>query len=481
MLYLSLDKNHLKLLYLKKSLLNQYDVHFFEKEHQLDLLEKGKIVNLDVVASAIKEALNFFSPNLKDNEVFLILPQECFSFLRAAVPADIAPSAIRAFIQDKARSQLEVDLEETSWECFIVENEKQKQINFFALDKPTIASYMEVFNLLDLKPQMILPDTLAYFKLFEKTLRKEKTENILYALYEKNDASGYLFDTLGLVNPKKWDTKMTEGVEIEEVLKEKIASFQKEGIKVQRLILAGEQAEGVRQDTFTKAVGVWTNPLKRIIPQFYEEYLKILIPPSKKPLPFLSFDVCFGAFIFSQENKDFSFFKKGIKKARSKSFSLPSINLSLPKKEIFIFLGAFLLSFGLFFLISQSNINLGSFMSKNEPKQPVVAPSQAPSPTPTPSVSRDQVKIKVLNGSGTVGKATDVKDLLKNKGYSDILTGNADSFDFTTTELQVKKSKADAAILIKTDLASYVTTFKESTLDEKEAADAVITIGKDFK
>ncbi len=480
MLYLSLDKNHLKILYLKRSLLNQYDVHFFEKDHQVDLLDKGKIVNVDLVASAIKEALNFFSPQLKDNEVFLILPQESFSFFRAGVPADIAPSAIRAFIQDKARSQLEVDLEESSFEYFITDDQKQKQISFFALARDTLSSFQEVLNLLDLKAQMIMPETLTYFKLFEKTLRKEKKENIIYAWYTTNGVDGYLFDTFGLVSPDKWSRELGADVSIEQALKDQIAEFEKKGTKINRVILAGVASEGIRQDTFTKSVGVWTNPLKRIIPQFYEEYMKLLIAPSNKPFPLLSFDRCVGAFIFSQENKDFSFFKQGIKKLRRRAFSFPSI--PLPRKEIFIFLVSFLTSLALFFAISKSKINFSELFPKNEPKKPVISvPVEIPTATPTPSLKRQDINIKVLNGSGTVGKATDVKNILKEKGYTEILTGNADTFDFTQSELQVKKSKAEAAILLKADLADNVSSFKESVLSEKEAADVIIIIGKDFK
>lgn len=482
MLYLYLNKNNLKLLYLKKSLLSQYDVNFFQKEHRVDLLQKGAITNVDFVASAIKEAVNFFSPNLKDKEVFLILPQEAFSFFRVGVPIDIAPSAMRAFIQDKARSQLEADLEECSWEYFVTDSESLKQINFFALNKQVLTSYLEVLTLLDLRVQMILPETLTYFKLFEKTLRKEKKENIVYGFYEKSSVSGYLYDTLGLVEPKKWEETLDDTVSVEQVLKTKFTDFQEKGSKINRLILAGSESENVRQDTFTKAVGVWTNPLKRIMPQFYQDYIKLLIPPKDKQFPLLSFDACFGAFIFSQENKDFSFFKQGIKKLRKPTFSLPTISVNLPKKEVFIFILSFVASFGLFFLFSRFKFDFKSLTPKFETKTKViVSPVKSPTPTPTPQIKREKIKIKILNGSGTSGKASDVKSVLTDKGYQEILTANADNFDYEQSEIQVKKTKSETASIVTADLKEYVTTFKQTTLAEKEAADVVMIIGKDFK
>lgn len=480
MLYLSLGKNYLKILHLKKSLLNQYDVNFFQKNHSVDFLNKGAITNVDLVASAIKEGLNSLSPNLKDKEVFLIIPQESFSFFRAGVPADIAPSAIKAFIQDKARSQLEIDLEESSWEYFIGEDQHQKQINFFALSRQTLLAYQEILTLLDLKAQMILPDTLAYFKLFEKTLRKEKKENIVYGFYEKTDVGGYLYDTFGLVDPKKWVEPLSDEIKVEKIFKEKFMELEEKGIKVNRLILSGAESETVRQDTFTKAVGVWTNPLKRIIPQFYQDYIKLLVPPQNKSFPLLAFDVCFGAFIFSQENKDFSFFKQGLKKIRKSSFSLPQIHL--PLKEIFIFVASFVLSFALFFAVTKFRPDLKSMFPKSQSsKSLTVNPTVEPSLTPTPKVKREEVKIKVLNGSGTKGKATEVKDLLKEIGYLEILTGNADNFDYVQSELQVKKGKAESGLIVAMDLKDSVAKFKQTVLDEKEAADVVIIIGQDFK
>ena len=71
--------------------------------------------------------------------------------------------------------------------------------------------------------------------------------------------------------------------------------------------------------------------------------------------------------------------------------------------------------------------------------------------------------------------------MLKEKGYQEILTGNANNFEYEQTELQVKKSKSTVAAVIKNDLKLNVSSFKETVLDEDEAADIVIIIGTDFK
>lgn len=49
------------------------------------------------------------------------------------------------------------------------------------------------------------------------------------------------------------------------------------------------------------------------------------------------------------------------------------------------------------------------------------------------------------------------------------------------TEIKTKKSKQQAATMIKDDLKDYLSAFKETTLDDKETPDVVIIFGSDFK
>ncbi|MEM4270839.1 MAG: hypothetical protein QXO70_01945, partial [Candidatus Pacearchaeota archaeon] len=319
MIYLYLDENYVKMLGLKKTLLRQYEVIYFEKKHETQLINKGKIINTDLLASAVKEALSLSSSKpINDKEICLILPQEAFYFLRTEVPRDIAPSAINPFIRDKVRSTLPAEIDNCLYDYFIRESDFQKVLTFYALDWETVTQYQQALSLIDLKISFILPDTLAYFKLFEKTLRYEKKENIFYVSYEKNLLSGYLFDSYGLIEPTKWQFTSSD-LKAEDILKEKAKKLEENKNKLNRIILSGPLSENIRQDTFTKAVGVWTNPLKRIIPNFYQDYLKLLIVEGQKPFPILNLDVCFGAFIFHNENKEFSLIKNLPKNKKIKS------------------------------------------------------------------------------------------------------------------------------------------------------------------
>lgn len=465
-------------------MLGQYETVFFEKKYQTDLMTGGVIQNVDFVASAIKEA--FAASGVSDRDIYLILPQECFSFFRIEVPIDIASSAIASFVQDKARSLIPANQEETLSDYVITDNENKKLISYFAIDMAIVSKLKEALQLIDLKLTFILPETLSYFKLFEKTLRKDKKENIWYVSYNDPNLVGYLYDSYGLLSSEKWTSTVNSEHTIETALKEKAELYETDGKKLNRLILSGEGSDAIRQDTFTKSIGVWTNPLKRIISNFYQDYIKLLLTgANNKPFPILTYDTCFGAFIFSQENKQFSFFKSGTKIPTTMGTGGKSVSLSKPKigKEILIFIASFVLSFGLFILISRANINVSLPFIKAKPTVAPLPTEVPPTPTPTisPNIKRDEIKVKILNGSGTVGKAGDVKSVLKDLGYSDIVTDNADNFDYTQSVLQIKKSKAELSGLMKKDLQKYVASFKEQTLDEKDPADIVIIVGTDFK
>lgn len=480
MIYLLLDSKKIKTLLLKKSLLGQYEVSYFEKEYQNELISQGTVVNTDLTASAIKETItNMSGANAKDKDVVLILPQDFFQYMRIEALVDLAPAALDAFVKEKARAAMTVNLDDYSSDYFVESGTRERHIHFYALSHETLAKLKEVCSLVDLNLGSVIPEPVTYFQLFNKTLRKEKKEIILFVDYEKKSLGGYLYDTYGLLDATKWTSPIPdENPNIEGILKEKASEFEKKAIKLNRLILSGLLSDKVRQDTFTKSVGVWTNPLKRIVPEFYQDYLKMFVAPPDKPLPLLTYDVCFGAFIFESEHKKFSLVKKGLSNISS-GISLPGIKIGLPKKEILLFVIAFICSFFVFTLLSKlpfKTLNM-NFKPKASP-----TPTQTPiPPSPTPVVNREKVKIKVLNGSGTRGKANDVKEVLKNKGYQEILTGNADSFDFTQSVLEVKPEASDAATLLQEDLKNNVVKFKVKTLPEKEAADIVLIIGTDFK
>ncbi|PIZ66016.1 hypothetical protein CO051_02440 [Candidatus Roizmanbacteria bacterium CG_4_9_14_0_2_um_filter_39_13] len=495
MLYVYLDSSQIKLMLLKKSLLGQYESSFVKKSLQEDLLKDGLPVNPDVIASGLKEALSGFKDQpIKEKDVTLILPQEAFLFFREDMPIDIADAVLETYLREKARAHLNSDIDNSHFDYLIRESEGKKKVLFYAIKKEALQAYQKPLSLLDFNLKSIIPEPLTYFKLFEKTLRPNKKENIWYVSYDQDKLSGYVYDSFGLLEEKRWTATIAKTKKIEDVLQKQVAVYEAKSVKLNRLILSGAQSDDVRQDTFTKNVGVWTNPIKRIIPHFYADYLKMLRGQNESELPILTHDMLIGGFIFASEDKQFSMYKstnKSIGSSRSKpSFSLPTI--PVPKKIIFLFALSFLITFGILFGLAQMNTNMitlkipsiafPSFASPTPTPIPTTPTPNAPTPTPTPEVVREELKIKVLNGSGIRGKAGIVKDFLTDAGYEDIITANAAAFDYEITVIQFKKGQEATRDLVSEDIASEIedkVVFE--TLAEDEAADIVIIVGTDFK
>jgi hypothetical protein len=490
MIYLYIGKHVIKALHVNKSLLGQYSVQQAEKQFSVQLLKAGKIAHNDIVASAVKEVLSHLSgAAAKEKQVMLILPQEAFLFFRSEVPTDMAAPAVLSFMKEKARSVFPAHLDTVFYDFVTTENETKRIVSLYAMEEASMQGHREALQLLDLQVSSFVPDTLAYYKLFEKTLRRGKIEHILYGLYTSDEISAYLYDSFGLLEKEAFSAPLTDGKGVEEPLKKIGSEYESRHIKINRLILSGPLSDTVRQDTFTKDVGIWTNPLKRILPHFYGEYLKMLVPADNQQFPLLQFDVCFGALIFNIENKGFSLSRNSFSpsvavmggyKEPKKGWKIPGV--AVPKEALFFIL-SFVGSFLVFTLLTRSPMGFNMHFSGFQAK-PTAVPTEVPLPTatPTPVIKKETLNIKVLNGSGKAGKATAVKTILKDAGFTGVIvTDNADNYDFTSTEVAVKKGNDALFSLIKTTFADYTQSVKQTVLDEKSDADVVITFGSDFK
>lgn len=100
--------------------------------------------------------------------------------------------------------------------------------------------------------------------------------------------------------------------------------------------------------------------------------------------------------------------------------------------------------------------------------------------TPTPELNKDDLKIQILNGTGTEGEATKVADLLKDAGFTNIETDNADSYDNTTTIISAKSGALEFAEEMKEALSEdFDSITVDEDLDEDSDFDVVITTGRE--
>lgn len=109
-----------------------------------------------------------------------------------------------------------------------------------------------------------------------------------------------------------------------------------------------------------------------------------------------------------------------------------------------------------------------------------IQPSLIPSITPVPTVSPQDVKVRVLNGSGVKGAAAKIAASLEEQKFKVVETGNAPSFAFTKTEVHYKIDSKAKMDLIRKSLKEEVSFgTAQASLSEDDEADVEIVIGKE--
>lgn len=143
------------------------------------------------------------------------------------------------------------------------------------------------------------------------------------------------------------------------------------------------------------------------------------------------------------------------------------------KKWLIIIVTALLLGAGVagFFYMRSSS-------SETATVTPTPAPiEQEPMPTEEPTVNKEDLKVKILNGSGVVGEATKVKTLLEGADFVVDSTANADNYDYKTTEIQVKSTVSSSVTNELSELLETDYTVDTAELDDSEDVDIVVIIG----
>lgn len=116
---------------------------------------------------------------------------------------------------------------------------------------------------------------------------------------------------------------------------------------------------------------------------------------------------------------------------------------------------------------------------------PEPAATATPKPSATPAApSKDEiskVSVSVLNGSGKIGEASKVKDLLTAGDIKSVTTGNASRYDYTSTVIQFKKEVTPAlrSYIEKLVAKSYTVEVDEKDLATSGKTDVVITVGQE--
>lgn len=129
-----------------------------------------------------------------------------------------------------------------------------------------------------------------------------------------------------------------------------------------------------------------------------------------------------------------------------------------------------------------AGIILGIFYyKKREESQIEIQKSQVSAPLPT-QVAKEEADIssytiQVLNGSGTNGVASSVKNKLEETGFQNIGVGNSDSSSYKETLVALKKEVPEEVFeKIKETLKDY-SVIKSETLEDDFGYDVRIIVG----
>lgn len=117
--------------------------------------------------------------------------------------------------------------------------------------------------------------------------------------------------------------------------------------------------------------------------------------------------------------------------------------------------------------------------SSSGPTPTAVPQTEQITETPVEEFKREDLKIEILNGSGTPGAAGVAQKYLEDLGYQIAKTGNAKSYTYKETEISIKEEKRPYLEMLVKDLEKkYMVATGSSFLGKENEFDAVVIIGK---
>lgn len=135
-----------------------------------------------------------------------------------------------------------------------------------------------------------------------------------------------------------------------------------------------------------------------------------------------------------------------------------------------------LLMFGGFLFFTNS-FNT-DFLGK-EPEKTINLPETTPTPTEA-EVDKEAYDIEVQNGSGIAGEAAAVQELLEEKGFTVSGIGNADSSDFTDTEILAGENVDEGFVEELKEALKTRGPVKVVDAPENQTEDVVVIIGSEL-
>lgn len=163
-----------------------------------------------------------------------------------------------------------------------------------------------------------------------------------------------------------------------------------------------------------------------------------------------------------------------------RNFSLEGSNNPSPLRwlvvVILVLLTAAATTLGGYYFLTKPNPT--SENSSQVSPTPLISPTIEPTAVP---LDLKTLKVEILNGSGVPGEAGKVASLIETAGFAQAQTGNADSYDYETTQIEVSETITDE---VKQALIKALETYELDTITASSGSaefDISIIVGSNKK
>lgn len=440
-------------------------------------MDKAEEFDIDIWALYLKKLLEESAlPKTRKLQAHIVLAERFFNFARLDIPLDVVAETIPDYVEKQLQTLFPNFSPVDSHRYFLSTVRGKTTAHVYVLTSQNIQTISTLLDFFDIHIRTIYPESLLLFETFNHTLNTTKKERVFFLEYEAQTSVGLYFDTHGLV-------ENTAHVISTADLEKELKALSKSTTKPTRLILSGTKSLNIRQDNFTKTIGIWTNPLHRILAG------SSLLPIAQQygleeNLVTFSREIVLLSHIEENTCSEIDIVPTQIVRKQSR-IHVPS---HIPAKKMLIIALFLALSTGVSFFALRMllitplkfqipTIKMPMLFTKKPTPTPTPKPTATPTQIPTPGISAKNIPIILENGEGSAGLANIYKIRLEKKGYTITRIDNADNYEFTKTV--IKTSSKDAYNRIAKDLSSYLSG--SPTYEKTSSSTATVILGADSK
>lgn len=490
MLAIDISDSSIEVLDIKKTLTSKFKIEGINRtEIESGIVENFEVKRQDLLVISLQKVLKEASPKaIKRKSCIVLLPEIKVGIHRATFDASLSKKELDKAIEEKVKEVFPFAPDEIIAHIKVVNKTGRfKDVLFIATPIILGKDLINIFNQAGLNITGFINESYALYNLFKANIEDEET--MLLDIGAKFSVV-HLFDRYGPY------FSLNEPVETKSLifkLKELLEFFQKENIKLPRkLILAGGGSINSKPFLFEKELNLTTILASNLL-SIKQERLKLNFGEFEAVV----FANTFGALELFYQNEyieveDFDI-QQNIQEAKGISSQTSVAEAELPKQKekdlvsyeynrnkffLFAFFGFAIVLIFAFFIFGKNLLKEPSSPAEFQ-VTPVISPKVEETVQPQSAIKREDVKLRILNGTGEPGLAAKVKDDLEQVGYKNIETGNADHYNYLKSEIHYKSGKKEEASLIADDLKNkYEIDTKTEITDKDTVEDIIFIIGR---